>query len=256
MQAILKIPKFTTGQDKVYVNDPDYFHAIMTSSTPLFVTDISQHEMVKKEAITYYKLKVRSTNTNTTFELIFNVPEEFSDTVRFVHNTYIEDDDDDDEESKKEKTPDMIFVWKCESEATIEWKKSISKIIDLFTYQLQRNCTFNNEEPEILPLALNDSTLLNYHHKKITANDFYTTFNPVEDTYQIILAGGYWAHGRNEIGVSWQIPCFKGMTKVKLFNHKIKTQNKRRKRPIQEVENQQNEENSTENSVTVEDSFK
>ena len=101
---------------------------------------------------------------------------------------------------------------------------AISKIIELFTEQLRKNCTFNNEEPEVLNLAVNGVTLLNYRHKKIPINEFYTSFNPLEDTYQIILAGGYWANDRNEIGISWQIPCFKGMTVAKMHEKQIEAQ--------------------------------
>lgn len=239
-----KLNKFSAGQDKVYINDPEYFLSLMTSSSPLFLTDITQHEMVKKAALTYYKLRVRSTNTNSSYEVIFNVPEEFSDSIRFVHNTFMPDDEDDTDDNveskedvvKKERVPEMVFIWQCESEKAIAWKTAISKIIELFTEQLRKNCTFNNEEPEVLNLAVNGVTLLNYRHKKIPINEFYTSFNPLEDTYQIILAGGYWANDRNEIGISWQIPCFKGMTVAKMHEKQIEAQLKRRKRSLPEPE--------------------
>lgn len=252
----IKIPNFSQGQDKIYINNPKYFYSLLTSDAPLFTTEISLHEFVKKEGITYYKLKVKSTNTGSSYDLIFNVPEQFHDTVRYVHNTYIDYDESDTEaeeendETKevisrkkpKKEIPEMIFIWKCESEDALDWKKSISDIVSLFTSQLQTNCTFNGETPEVNSLMQSESTLLNYHHKKITAQDFYTTFNPTTDTFQLILAGGYWAHGRNEIGASWQIPCFKGKTRLQLHNDKLDLQNKRKKRIHSEIESTENQE--------------
>jgi hypothetical protein len=191
-QKIFSRSKYYAGPKLVTISDPVFFKSLFEAKH--FIPLVSPLK-VTKDGTVMYLLQVRDVNRDVVLDVVFQLPEEISSSVKLG--------------SAEGEEEGLQAIWETSDAASDSYKSDVNRLLDYWLKQIQHANEFNGDhQPDIHYLSR--AAKLKWPWKSHTNEEYFRQFRSDLQTHQLRLGVGYFSPERGAVGVTLQLSNYPG----------------------------------------------